>query len=107
MRSGNDLHAWYKKYRVEAGHEIIQVNDLTVKMLGTNTKRKLKTKAAETRWLIPFALEMLEKHYALLGDCAWLTGAGNALTKFIEALEGAPGKLTIEDLQVSRPFQVR
>jgi hypothetical protein len=100
MRLGDDLDKFYKMFEKREGHNVTRVNELSCNMLGSQTKRKLKTKAAETRWLIPFCIDLLQNNEAYLGDIEGLLGAGKALETYLSVLDDGPAKLTNRDLQV-------
>lgn len=53
------FQAQLMQYYRRAPKGITRVNSFTLGMIGTQTDRKLKTKAAETRWLLPFVNELL------------------------------------------------
>lgn len=57
------LWDFYKRWRqAHPGQELTELENLTPGMLGKNTDRKLATKAAETKHLVPFCLEMISRY---------------------------------------------
>jgi hypothetical protein len=102
-RLRNNLWSFYDILERQLGHKVTRLTDLTTAMLGESAHRKLKTKAAETRWLIPFCLEMATKHSNALGEAGAQLGiAGRALVKYWETVETAPPQLKDCDIQVFR-----
>ena len=71
------LFAWYKQKSCD--FEVTQLQNLTVKMLGTKARPSLRTKAAETKGLLFFAVDFAEQHG--LGRAT--LGAGQALCKYM------------------------
>ena len=66
-----------------------ELEDLAVKMLGTRNKQKLKTRAAETNGLIPFAIQRCRDHYDKIGvRPPALIEAEKAIMRFIEIMDG-------------------
>jgi hypothetical protein len=88
------LWPWYRARKLANPHvDITEVQDLTLQMLGGKPSHQtLNTKAAETKGLVPFVLDMLKQHRARLGECEvdHLIGAGDALQGYFELLEDAP-----------------
>ncbi len=63
LRIKAELWNYYKRYReAHPGQDVTELENLTPNMLGSNTQRNLSTKAAETKHLVPFCLEMLTKY---------------------------------------------
>jgi hypothetical protein len=107
LRLGSDLQIFYKNFVEQVGHPITQIQELIPPMLGTSGKRKLKTKAAETRWLIPFCICMLQRHVNVLGDASDpLYKAGLALESFMNTLDASDGQFTTQQLQANILFIV-
>jgi hypothetical protein len=103
LRVRTDLWAFYGVLEKRLRHKITRLTDFTVSMVGENGSRKLKTKAAETRWLLPFTMDMLEKHSVVLGDVGEaLRGAGEALVAHWDCIENAGDVLTPPEIQVPR-----
>jgi hypothetical protein len=103
MRLRSDLWAFYDDYEKSVGHRVTRLTDLTIAMLGENAKRKLKTKGAETRWLMPFALHMLVRYANALGEQGRvLHSAGLAMERYWTTLEKAQARLTHSEIQVAR-----
>ncbi len=72
-------------------------------MVGETGSRKLKTKADETRWLLPFAIYMLEKHSVVVGDVAEsLRGAGEAVVAHWDCIGNAGDVLKPPGIQVPK-----
>ena len=61
------IFAHYTTLSAEERQHVTQIQDLTEKMLGKQSKKTLKTKAAETKGLIPFCLKMCTKFEEKLG----------------------------------------
>lgn len=81
MRIKTELWDFYKRYReANPGADVTELENLTPGMLGKNNARMLSTKAAETKYLVPFCLEVLARHaaripvllvrqYTAIGEC--------------------------------------
>ena len=61
------IFAHYTTLSEEERQHVTQIQDLTEKMLGKQSKKALETKAAETKGLIPFCLKMCTKFEEKLG----------------------------------------
>ena len=85
------LMAWYGDYRQEHPSKVLtRLNDLTMKMLGTEDSPKCKTKGAETWGLLLFLIHSLNLHADLLGDDgSRLQRAGSALARLVEIWDTA------------------
>jgi hypothetical protein len=91
IRLRSDLMTHYKHLDKDTAERTTRLEDLTVKMLGTRSKPKLKTKAAETKHLVPFCLDMLGTHMGKLGlKGQALLRAGQCLKRFDAILEEQP-----------------
>jgi hypothetical protein len=79
------LMSFYKRHHAEHPFDnLTRVADFTMKMIGTRTAPKLKTKGAETFGLMKFLLVLLRLHKATLGsDWIRLLQAGEALDTMI------------------------
>ena len=79
------LMLFYKRYAAEHKDDpITRVADLTVKMLGTTTNQKLKTKGAETWGVALFLISELPGRMAMLGEeGARLLEAGKELENMV------------------------
>ena len=85
LRLRHDLFAWYDKRKKEFPDEsIYRMQNLTVKMLGTRKSPSLRAKAAETKFLLFFAVGMARAHRGSLPQGQALAGAGEALQKYME-----------------------
>jgi hypothetical protein len=103
MRLRSELWAFYPLLEKRIGHEVTRLTDLTCSMLGENSHRKLKTKAAETRWLLPFASHMLDTYMDTFSDQAIarkLQVAGQALVEHWECMDIALDVLLPTEIQV-------
>ena len=83
------LLRWYKdRAQSHPTENLTRLVDLTVKMLGTESKPKLKTKAAETWGLLLFCNFLLSRHGPAVGpDHQALLAAGEALENVIRILQ--------------------
>lgn len=93
QRIRSQLWEWYRRRRAERPTEsMTEVSDLTVQMLGRQNAQILHTKAAETKGLVPFTLQLLkDKRHRLDQDTVgFLEGAGDALQTYIDLLGTAP-----------------
>ena len=58
-----ELKAWYKEHHREFPEEqLTRISDITVKMIGTANKPRLKTKGLETWGFLLFIIKLLHKH---------------------------------------------
>ena len=88
LRLRSDLMAYYANLPSDVRSTVTQVEDLTIKMLGSRAKPKLKTKAAESKGLIPFAVQLLKEHKSkMIVKATSLIEAGHALLNFINLME--------------------
>jgi hypothetical protein len=79
----HDLMAWYKSSAREYP-KLTRLSDLTVKMLGTASAQKCKTKGAETWGLLLFLVHLLARCAGQVGaEGAVLLQAGQALKRMV------------------------
>jgi hypothetical protein len=80
----HELHRWYKEVKGRYPG-LTEVSDLTVKMLGSSSHQKLKTKGAETWGVVLFLVDMLERHAGMVGETgARYLQAGMALRRMVQ-----------------------
>lgn len=87
------LFEWYREQRrLNPERVMTQLADLTVQMIGKAKKPVLTTKAAETKWFVPFLVEELRQKGAAFaaGEVARDISAGEALVEIWELTEAAP-----------------
>ena len=102
LRLRNDLFAHYLNLSPEESRRTTQLEDFTMKMLGTPMKRKLKMKGAETKGLVPFVVKLAHTHAHELGPVGRLIIiAGNCLIRFYDILD-AYGRV-MPDASVKEP----
>jgi hypothetical protein len=79
------LFEFYPRYkRLDPDHSTLtELNDFSVKTLGPKGAYVLKTKAAMTRPLVPFTLELLQKFGGSLPHQAALHAGGTALNRIL------------------------
>ena len=88
LRLRSDLFLHYRSLSEEDRGKITELEDLTVKMLGAPHRKKLKTKAAETKALVPFVIKMCRTHAAHLGPAGRVIDmAGSCLVRFFAILD--------------------
>eukprot|EP00969_Alexandrium_andersonii_P354965 15443374-Alexandrium_andersonii.AAC.1 len=94
------LFAFYtarkKKFPTE---DLTQMQDLTVKMLGTRAQPILKSKAAETKGLLYFVEHMLAKHESSLPSANDWRGACATMVRFLGILQTGPARLSPAQIQ--------
>ena len=84
------LWVWYSAYEATHRHQkITRLQDLTPGMLGSTTGRSLSTKAAETRWLVPFCVHFLVNVMTDVDTADALIGIGNAFMDLCELMEAS------------------
>ena len=90
-----DLRAWYKQRHKMFPSEGLTRANLTQKMLGDNSNRCCKTKAAETHGVCIFVVEKLRAHQARIGQFAVvLVSAGQELLDMMQYVGGRKAVLT-------------
>ena len=86
LRFNHALQLWYKRPEV-AARKFTEVRDLTMKKLGTRGKHTLlHFKAAETKSLVYFVVELLTVHWHRIRHGAELLKAGEGLVRYIDRL---------------------
>ena len=78
---------YYEDYGIDAQHRL---SDLTVSMLGSHSKKKFQTKAAEVRPLLGWAQWLCELYPAHIDRSVELRAAGAALIRYMELLKESP-----------------
>ena len=78
-----------------------RLQQLTVKMMGTQKHKKLKTKAAETKHLLPFIAHLIDAHKRALGVSVArnMASAVAELQRFIRVMDTNPRALSQEAAQ--------
>ena len=102
LRIKSDLWGFYKRWQAaHPGQDLTRLEDLTPGMLGSNTARKLATKAMETKQLMPFCLELLQAHGPAIGSTlvGQLRGIGEAMNAFIAVMAEQPFAMAPESIQ--------
>jgi hypothetical protein len=86
------LFDFYPRYRrLHTDHSTLtELSDLTVKTLGPKGSYLLKTKAAMTRPLVPFTVEVLQRFGDSLPQRSALHAAGKALNQVLLTLRAKP-----------------
>ena len=82
----SDLFLWYSTQK--AG--ITKLEDLSVGMLGTKDSPKLATKAAETKHLCPFCVDLLQRFQDKVPRGAVLLELGLCVLKLIDLMDESP-----------------
>ena len=87
----DDLKQWYTKYHAEGPSETLtRIQTLTRPMVGTDTTRKLKLKAAEGKMFFHFLVDKVSAHCDLLRRGDLWVAAGQSMVRFIQILEEQP-----------------
>ena len=90
-RLKNEIFDYYGNLTREEKQHVTQIQNFTDKMLGTRTKPKCKTKAAEARRLLPFAVKMCNEHRSSIGVTGkLLEEAGECLLDFQQTMDEHP-----------------
>ena len=82
---------------------VTELQDFTLSMLGTKDKPALRAKAAETSWLLEFALDVLDKYKDAVKPefkAGGLAQAGKELVHYLSILRQSPLKLSQQNYQV-------
>ena len=92
------LHQWYKAEKLRCpGQPLYEIQELTPAMLGSNEKRTLATKGAETGTLLFFCREEAARHMRKLGAAGThVVKLGNSLCDMLEILRSSPRVMTPE-----------
>ena len=93
MHIRNALWSWYKERRVMSDTEITEIQDFTLLMIGGKpSSQALHTKAAETKGLVPFVLNLVKQHLAKLPKDGgrYMLAAGEAMQLYFELLDSSP-----------------
>ena len=94
------LTNWYKAFRKDHPHRnLTELNDITVKMLGTAAQPKLKTKGAETYGLMLFLVDTLRANFGRLELGRELLEAGQCLIDLIAAFDGHGMQMPASSIQ--------
>ena len=97
------LWDWYRdRKRQMPEQDITEVQNFTLNMLGGKpSSQSLHTKAAETKGLVPFVLDLLkDKKARFTGNHAdVLIGCGEAMQQYFELLDEAPRNVPAATLQ--------
>ena len=93
-----ELFAWYRSFHHE---QLTRVTDVTTGMLGKPSKRKLKTKGAETYGVLVFLIRhAIPRHTRhLAGEARPLLDAGEALYRFVDVCRKGGATLTSSEQQ--------
>jgi hypothetical protein len=86
-----DLWQWYAEQRA-AGHRRTELEDLTISMLGGKPGSLPNFKAAETKHLVPFTVDLLSRFRSKVADpkLPVLLEAANGLSGLIDIIYGSP-----------------
>ena len=82
-----DIKRWYIRSVIPTSS---RVNHIKTSMLGTDAKRELKLKAAETGTLVPWAVDFSTRYRNALLNGAQLKAAGETLVEYMSLLKASP-----------------
>ena len=82
----HNLFAWYRRKR-NAFPNMTRMQDLTLGMLGSNAKRSLRAKAAETKYFLKFLQDLLVTHAARLVRGDLWKAAVDHMVHFVDAMQ--------------------
>jgi hypothetical protein len=101
------LFAWYRaRHALFPTEFLTRVSDWTPSMVGSNTKRKCKTKAAETWSLLLFLLDELRRFTGSAGnDWQRLLKAGVNLEAMVVLWRGSSWKMSPPSIQAGTRFK--
>ena len=87
----NDMVSFYRRYRAEhPERSLTEMQTLTPSMLGTATRPRLQSKAAETKGLLLFTHDMLLKHSAGIDRGSAFLKASGHLIRLLHLMETSP-----------------
>ena len=91
---------WYSEFEESNTRSpLSQLNDLTMKMLGTAAALKLKMRAAETFGFTIFLIRMLEKYSFYITGAGPLIESGQRLVRIVDVISDSGVKLSISTRQ--------
>lgn len=95
------LTAWYSRYeKAHPREQVTRVDNLEATMLGQKSSPQLATKAAETKGLIPFGVELMQATSGQLSSAARpLLRIGEAMTEMVCAMRDSPRVLSAAESQ--------
>jgi hypothetical protein len=106
-----DLTRWYVARRASHPLEkLTEVNDITRKMVGENSDRKLKVKGAEAWGMLLFVCDMLSAHLPRMPPESGARGhleAGRSLVGFVQELSKHPCKVPLPGVQACLNLIIR
>lgn len=89
-----DLFAWYDANRIDPS---LRLGELSTKMLGSGSRPELKTKAAETGTLVPWAINLCAKFE--FEGAQPLQAAGAAYVEYMQLLRESPASPSMATCQ--------
>ena len=99
------LFSWYDQRSADfPGESIHRMQNLTPKMLGKQSKPSLRTKAAETKFLLYFAVHLCRLHKDNLRVGPAMLGAGEALERYMVLCDTHGRKLSPAIIQEKQPI---
>ena len=100
-----ELMAWSaaRQQAASPARRVTELSDLTVKMVGTATAPRLKTKAMETFGLLLFLTEMLLKNRDRFDDADRLIESGEVLARLVALTRESEAQLRPAVLQDPTP----
>jgi hypothetical protein len=98
----SEIFAFYERFKrqyPEKKHKLTEISNLTVKMLGTKTRKALKTKAVETKYLLFCAVSLIEKFSGTLHRARDLLDCGNSLVRYMHIVDASGYKFSVAQYQ--------
>jgi len=91
----NDLKAWYAARRHAHPAEVLtEIQDITIKMVGTKQSPDLAIKAAECKGFMLFAHSLWVRFHALCRAGPHMLAAATSIVRFIDCMCSSPVRLT-------------
>ena len=91
LRLRADIFRYYALLSPDDRRRTTEIEDLTIKMLGSKSRPKMKLKAAECKGLTPFCVWVLDRYSAKVGGVGHHSlQASKALAAFDELLDISP-----------------
>ena len=96
----NALSSWYKRvYRRRPRVHVTRISSITLKMIGTDSKFKLKLKAMETAGFMRFLLETVESHRDRIEGSGGVIESGYCCLDYIDVIKTAGADLDTPTIQ--------
>lgn len=95
-----ELTAYYRQLRIDTpGLDVTEIPHFSLRTIGGETGKVLRTKGAETKFLIGYVLQALQKRGHKVDSCATLIEAGRCLQEFDTLIGRLPRRVGVAEVQ--------